>query len=40
MVYVCTIGLILDLGCQVSSLYQRSVIVMNSKAGCAKECRT
>ena len=34
---VMCVGLILALDCKVSSLYQRSVIVMNSKAGYAKE---
>ena len=33
MVYVCTIGLILALGCQVSSLYQQSVVIIKSKVG-------
>ena len=34
------VGLILALDCKVSSLYQRAVIVMKSKAGYAKECLT
>ena len=32
------VALILALDCKVSSLYQPSVIVMNSKTGYAKEC--
>ena len=35
-----SVGLILALDCKVSSLYQRSVIVMNSKAGHTKGCLT